>query len=122
MNDTIYDKFNEIKNNEESICTEQELEELMMSGLIFKTGDSYITRDMKPVNIRINKPKQFNLDFRNLIAICEEKVSDKDVKRVYCMDSRCYNKYKEEGLIIKRGEDEYYRLFDKELWLVYVHE
>ena len=35
------------------------------------------------------------------------------------MSESCYNKYKENGMIIYQGSEEYFRLFEKELWLVY---
>lgn len=112
----IYQTFQQLNKSNNITCTEQELEEFVISGLLFQVGDSYITRDNKPVNLSLIKPVsyKFNLNFGNLLS----EANKYNYKKIYFMSERCYNKYKEEGLIIKQGQQEFFRLFDKELWLV----
>lgn len=114
----IYEAFQELNKSNNLICTEQELDDFIVSGLIFKTPSSYITRDNKPINVSIIKPvsHRFNIDLSNLLAESQKY----KYKKIYFMNERCYNKYKQEGLIIKQGNNEFYRLFDKELWLVVI--
>ena len=73
------------------------------------------------VNVDIIKTKvsNFNINLNNLIGICEEKCKSLKINKIYCMSESCYNKYKENGMIISQGSEEYFRLFEKELWLVY---
>lgn len=114
-------RFEELNINNTIQCTEAELEEFMMMGLLFKTGRTYINRAQQKIKIDLLKPKiiDFDLDLNNIITICEEKAATEKIKRVYCMSQSCYNNYKEKGMIITQGSNEYYRLFEKELWLVY---
>lgn len=116
----IYTKFKELSENDKFSCTQTELDEFMMYGLVFKTNDTYVNRNKQLLNINIIKPinHRFNLDFTGLIQSCNELYKKNHYKKIYCMSSRCYNKYKEQGLIIQINDLEYYRLFDKDLWLV----
>lgn len=118
----IRERFGEINKNNNILCTETELQEFLYSGLLFKTGKSYVTRDKQPIKIKLIKEKnyEFDYDFSSLITICETKCKEADIKRIYCMSESCYNKYKEQGRIINKNSNDYYRLFENELWLVYL--
>lgn len=117
-----YDMFNNLINDNKIVCTQSELEEFMIYGILFNSGDRYITRDKQIVDVKLIKEKHqnFDINFNNIIGICEQLAKENNTKRVYCMSQRCYDKYKEDGLIITYNNQEYYRLFDKEKWLVYV--
>lgn len=116
----IYNKFNEISKDNTFSCTQSELDEFIMYGLVFKTNDTYVNRNKQLLDIDIIKPinYRFTLDFTGLIQTCTELGEKNNCKKIYCMNSRCYNKYKKQGLIIEINNIEYYRLFDKDLWLV----
>lgn len=118
----VYEKFKELNKNNVITCTEQDLQEFIMYGLILQTGEDYVTRDNKKLNVDLikNKELKFNLNFQNLIQVSNEIYKQQRIKKVYFMSSRCYNKYKQEGLILNKDNKEYYRLFDKDLWLVYI--
>lgn len=114
-------RFEELNKNNTILCTENELQEFMVMGLLFKTGRSYVTRSQQKIKVNLIETKtyDFDLNFNNLISVCEEKSETEKIKRIYCMSQSCYNNYKEKGMIITQGSNEYYRLFEKELWLVY---
>ena len=80
-----------------------------------------VEENAKRLGIDIIKTKvsNFNINLNNLIGICEEKCKSLKINKIYCMSESCYNKYKENGMIISQGSEEYFRLFEKELWLVY---
>ena len=118
----VYEKFKELNKNNVITCTEQDLQEFIMYGLILQTGEDYVTRDNKKLNVDLikNKELKFNLNFQNLIQVSNEIYKQQRIKKVYFMSSRCYNKYKQEGLILNKDNKEYYRLFFFFLWLVYI--
>lgn len=118
----ILDRFKELNNNNQICCTSSELDSFLVSGLIFKSGSGYITKNLKPVSVQILNPKElnFNIDFNSLIDTCELKAKKLSINKIYCMTTRCYNKYKEKGLIITKGNEDYFRMFDRELWLVHL--
>lgn len=117
----IKERYNELNKDNSILCTATELEEFMVSGLLFKSGKSYIDKNRNEIKVKTIKVKtnNFDLDFNDLISICEEKSKNEKIKRIYCMSESCYNNYKEKGMIISKGSNEYYRLFEQELWLVY---
>lgn len=118
----VYEKFKELNKNNVITCTEQDLQEFIMYGLILQTGEDYVTRDNKKLNVDLikNKELKFNLNFQNLVQVSNKIYKQQEIKKVYFMSSRCYNMYKQQGLIINKDNKEYYRLFDKDLWLVYI--
>lgn len=118
----IRERFGELNKDNNILCTETELQEFLYSGLLFKTGKTYVTRDRQTIKIKtLKEPKyDFDIDFNNIITICEKKSKEHNIKRIYCMSQSCYNKYKEQGLITTKNSIDYYRLFENELWLVYI--
>lgn len=116
----IYDKFKELNKNNILTCTEKELQEFIMYGILLQSGKNYVTRDNKIINVNLLKTKElkFNLNFQGLLTEATTIKETLHINKIFFMTIRCYNKYKEEGLIINKNNQEYYRLFDKDLWLV----
>lgn len=119
---SVYNKFNEQNKDGILSCTQKEFDEYMMYGLVLSSGKNYITRIGKKIKVDLIPVKElkFNIQLQNLIQLCEEKSKEIKYKRIYCMSERCYNDYKQRGLIITQDNKEYYRYFDKELWYVYI--
>lgn len=116
----IYDKFKELNKNNILTCTEKDLQEFIMYGILLQSGKNYVTRDNKIINVNLLKTKElkFNLNFQGLLTEATTIKETLHINKIFFMTTRCYNKYKEEGLIINKNNQEYYRLFDKDLWLV----
>lgn len=116
----IYDRYKELCNNDKFICSQSELQEFMLYGLILETGkNKYILRNTEKRDITVLKDlnHNFNLDLRQYINI---DLSNYPTNKVYYMSKETYNKYKEQDLIISKGSNEYYRLFAGELWLIQI--
>lgn len=119
----IYERFYNYVNTDTTIqCTQTELNEFLMYGLLLDVGNKYITREMKDVNIDIIKSLDYNFDINlnNILNDCQKLSKENNVKRIYCMSERCYNNYMEQGFIITKDNKQFYRQFDKELWLVHI--
>ena len=54
----VKDRFEELNKDNKLICTENELEEFLVCGLLFKSGDNYVTRSNVLVDVDIFKIKQ----------------------------------------------------------------
>jgi hypothetical protein len=116
----VYDRYKELCNNDKFICSQSELQEFMLYGLILETGkNKYILRNTEKRDITVLKDlnHNFNLDLRQYINI---DLSNYPTNKVYYMSKETYNKYKEQDLIISKGSNEYYRLFAGELWLIQI--
>lgn len=115
-----YERFNSLVSNNKIVCTDAELNEFEMYGLLIKVGDEYITRTKNRVDVEVIKTKTNNLDIKldGILAKANEISKESNEKRLYFMTKRCYNNYIEQGLIITQGDKSYYRLFEKERWLV----
>lgn len=72
------------------------------------------------MNIIEDLDYKLNINLSNLISQCEQKSKETKVKRIYCMTENCYNNYKQAGYIINKNNNEYYRYFNNEDWLVYI--
>lgn len=116
----IYDKFKELNKNNILTCTEKDLQEFIMYGILLQSGKNYVTRDNKTINVNLLKTKElkFSLNFQGLLTEASTIKETLHINKIFFMTTRCYNKYKKEGLIINKNNQEYYRLFDKDLWLV----
>lgn len=116
----VYDRYKELCNNDKFICSQSELQEFMLYGLILETGkNKYVLRNTEKRDITVLKDlnHNFNLDLRQYINI---DLSNYPTNKVYYMLKETYNKYKEQDLIISKGSNEYYRLFAGELWLIQI--
>ena len=118
----LTEKLKELNQVSEITCTDTELQEYENYGLLIKSGDKYITRNGKTIKIDLIKTKSFRLtiDLSDLIANCEQIAKTENIKRIYCMSESTYNKYKEQQLIVTKSNIDYYRLYENELWRVYL--
>ena len=118
--DNIEDRFNEILSENEFICTQDEFNAFSNCGFIFKTDNRYITRSGRVVDVSIvtQKSDKLNLDLSGLIYMAQEKANVENVKRVFCMNQSSLDKYRSVGLIIEQKGNNYFRVYDNELWLV----
>lgn len=117
---SVYDKFKSLNVDNTLTCTEKELQEFMMYGILLQSGKNYITRDNKQINVDLIKTKElkFDINLQNIIYEAEKLHKETNFNKIYFMTSRCYNKCKQQGLIVNKNNRDYYRLFDKELWLI----
>ena len=111
--------------NSTEVMSYEDLEKLVVSlnGAEVKIGEKFKYFGYKYTNgwalIEYNG-QTFDIELSDLITICESKCKEANIKRIYCMSQSCYNKYKEQGFIITKNSNDYYRLFENELWLVYI--
>lgn len=101
-------------------CSESELNEYLCYGLLLATEDNYKLLNGKTITVDIYKDKKFtmNINLSHLLTDSYEKLKNVKTNKIYYMTLRCYNKYKEQGLILEQKENSYYRLYNNELWLV----
>lgn len=114
----IYDRYKELCNCNEFICSQSELNDFMLCGLIIESGkNKYILRNTDKSKITIIKDPnlEFDIDLSSIINIDLSKFG---TNKVYYMSNDTYNKYKENNLIINKDGYDFYRLFSNELWLV----
>lgn len=113
----VYDRYNELCQGDKFICSEPELNDFRLYGLILGSKDKYVLRDLpkKEIEVISNQDYKLNLDFSKLLNV---DLTGCKTNKVYYMSKKTYDKYKEENLIISRGGREYYRLFTNEEWLV----
>lgn len=118
----VYDKFKDLSKDDKLVCTKKDLDEFILYGILLQSGDKYITRDNKSVEVDLIKTKQigFDLDLRYLLHQGNPLYKQTKNNRIYFMTERCYKRYKEQGFIITKNNQDFYRMFDKELWLVYI--
>lgn len=118
----VYDKFKDLSKDDKLVCTKKDLDEFILYGILLQSGGKYITRDNKFVEVDLIKTKQigFDLDLRYLIQQGNHLYKQTKHNKIYFMTEGCYKRYKEQGFIITKNNQDFYRMFDKELWLVCV--
>jgi len=118
----IEQRFNQLLNNKKFTCTADEFDLFVNYGLLIKSGKKYVTRNNSKVNLDVIETKTYNMtiNLSNIISNCEVLCKNANMKRIYCMTKELYNKYEKLGLILVKGDNIYYRLFENELWLVYI--
>ena len=118
----IEQRFNQLLNNKKFTCTADEFDLFVNYGLLIKSGKKYVTRNNSKVNLDVIETKTYNMtiNLSNIISNCEVLCKNANIKRIYCMTKELYNKYEKLGLILVKGDNIYYRLFENELWLVYI--
>jgi len=117
----ISKRFEELNKNNVIICTQKELDSFLNSGIIISAGDcKYLTMSGQMVKVDVVKDKaqRMTIDFSGLLSQSVILSSQHKNKKIYFMSEMCYKNYEQQGLIIHNGENDYYRLFDKELWLI----
>lgn len=117
----VYERFEKLNKGDKIVCTQEDLDEFLMYGIVLKSGDNYMTRANQKLNIDILKVKtlSFNLNFSSIINECEKLSGKTGEKKIYCLSEKTFDKYMSEGLIVHKNNNDYFRVFDKELWLVY---
>lgn len=112
-------RFRELIGQENIICSKQDIEEFVAYGLLFDLGNNrYVTRDNRQLDISIIKPSQMNINLTSIIQQGTQKAKEFGVNKIYFMSQRCYDKYKQDGLIISKKGNDYYRLFNNDEWLI----
>lgn len=114
----IYDRYKELCESGNFVCSQTELQNFMLCGLILETGkNKYILRNtnIKKITVLKDLNHAFDIDLRPLINI---DLKEYGTNKVYYMSKETYNRYKELDLIINQKGNDYYRLFAGELWLV----
>ena len=118
----VYDKFKDLSKDDKLVCTKKDLDEFILYGILLQSGGKYITRDNKFVEVDLIKTKQigFDLNLRYLLHQGNHLYKQTKNNKIYFMTEGCYKRYKEQGFIITKNNQDFYRMFDKELWLVYI--
>lgn len=113
-------RFQEIFNSDNVICTEQELDEFLSCGLIIRSKNKYYDRQNNVVKINVikNPNNDFNINLKDVINSSIKLSQENNIKRIFCMSNECFNQLNNEGYIITKNDKQYYRCFDKELWLI----
>ena len=118
--DNIQVYFDNLIDDNNIKCTQTELDNFVLSGLLFKCNKGYLTKNKTLINVDIIKDINYNMNINLANILCDSiiKAKENNTNKIYCMTQRCYNNYKEQGLIINKNNKDYYRLFNNELWLV----
>lgn len=114
----VYSRYNELCNEGKFICSQTELENFILCGLVIDAGKgNYVVRDanIKDIIVIEDLNHDFDIDFNKLLNI---DLKGYGTNKVYYMSKNTYNNYKEHNLIINQNGNDYYRLFANELWLV----
>lgn len=114
----IYERYDELSKSDKFICSQSELQEFMLCGLVIEAGkNKYMLRNagIRDITVLKDLNKNFDIDFRPLLDI---DLKEYGTNKVYYMSKDTYNRYKEHNLIITQKGNEYYRFFTNELWLV----
>lgn len=115
----IYDKYNSSFINDKLICTKQDLEDYILYGIVVDNNGYYIDKNMNKISVEIIKPNSFNINLSGLVNYCTSICKEHKCNKIYCLSENDYNNLLAKGYIIVKNGVEYYRMFDKELWLVY---
>lgn len=113
-------RFEELSHQKKFICTEQELNEFLSCGLLLKSKDKYINRQNKVVEVNVikNLNKDFDINLTDVINSSIQLSNENNVSKIYCMSDNYFNVLYKQGYIITKNDKQYYRYFDKELWLI----
>lgn len=114
----VIDRYKELCDSGKFICSQSELRDFKLCGLVLETGkNKYVLRntDIKKIIVLDDLEQDFDIDFSSMLNI---DLKPYNTNKIYYMSESTYNKYKENNLIVSKGEYEYYRLFANELWLV----
>ena len=117
----IREYFNSKLSDNNINCTIEELNEFMTYGLLLKSKDNYLYNgDVINVDILKNTIHNFNINLSAIVNNCIELSKKNNCKKVYCMSQKTYDKYKELGLIVNSNGNEYYKKYEKDMWLIYL--
>ena len=118
----IFDKFKDELCDATLHCTQEELNEYLTYGVVFNTDNKYYDRSFNELTIELVKPKGYDYNFQDIIQSSCKLAKSNYVNRIYCMTASLFKKYNDMGLIITKDNNNYFRKFDKEEWLVNIYE
>lgn len=116
----VSERFNELNKDSIITCIQKELDDFLFCGLLFKSGNKYVTRNNETIKVKVIKPKEidFDIDLSDIIDECNKFAKENNEKKIFYMSKRCYNNYKQNNQIINKNNKEYYRCFNNDDWLV----
>ncbi len=119
-NKVVRDRFKEIIDSDNKVCTEVELQDFIKEGLIKEiNGKLYSKNGIKyDIDIVYNNKYSMNINLSGLISQCEQLAKEFSTNKIYCMTKKTYDRYMQNGYIINMRGKDYYRYFDNEFWLV----
>ena len=111
-----------LSNNDKFICTQEEFDDFQNYGYLIPMGKSYLTRMGKKISVDVIKQKVsiMTINLSEIITEATNFANECNYKRVYCMSENTYAKYENNGYIIEKDNNKYYRYFESELWLVMI--
>ena len=118
----VDERFKELCENERFICTQEEFDDFQNYGYLIPMGKSYLTRMGKKVSVDVIEQKVNTMTI-NLSGVINEAITlsnKQHYKRIYCMSEKTFEKYENDGYIIEKDNNKYFRYFEGELWLVMV--
>lgn len=93
------------------------------TGYIFQTNGGFTDRYGNNINVQVinNTEYKFNLNLAKLLDYSQTLDLKKSASKnkVFFMTDKSYCKLKANNLVVEIGNDEYYRLFENELWLIH---
>jgi len=115
-------RFNQLLECDTFTCTSEEFDLFMNYGLLLKSGKSFVTRNNTKVNVQVIQQKvhTMSINLSGLISNCIEMCKVVDTNKIFCMSAKTLSKYEKQGLIIEKNNIKYYRLYNNELWAVYL--
>lgn len=116
----IEERFNTLSSSNKFKCTRDELEAFQTYGYLIPAGNLYLTKIGKLINVEIidSKIQSFNINFTEIISKATEISHKFNENKIYVMSDNLYKKYKEMGFIVYKANKEFFRIYDKELWLI----
>lgn len=115
-------RFNQLLECDTFTCTSEEFDLFMNYGLLLKSGKAFVTRNNAKVDVQVIQQKVHNMSINlsGLLNGCLEMRKTVGTNKIFCMTDKTFNKYEKQGLIIEKNNVKYYRLYDNELWAVYL--
>ena len=119
-NKLVKERFKEIVESENKVCTELELQDFIKVGLIKEiNGKLYSKNGIKyDIDIIYNDKHNMNINLSKLLNQCEQLAREFNTNKIYCMTKKTYNNYMEKGYIVNIKGNDYYKFFENEFWLV----
>ena len=119
-NKLVKERFKEIVESENKVCTELELQDFIKVGLIKEiNGKLYNKNGIKyDKNIIYNDKHNMNINLSKLLNQCEQLAREFNTNKIYFIIKKTYNNYMEKGYIVNIKGNDYYKFFENEFWLV----
>lgn len=119
---SVEERFNEILNSGNFVCTQEEFDMFSSYGYLLKIGDRYATRRGKIIDVDVitQKPGKLDIDLSGIIGVASDMAKSCKISRVFCMTNTSCDKYKACGTIVEIDGNLYFKVFDDEYWLVVI--